>query len=210
MKRIAVVVACVGALVASASCDKGTLGTPAGGGRTGTLDGVGGAAFPPGRAGMGGFVGEGIGGDFAGVGDIGAGGGTGFGGRGGPGGTGFTSCPSMPTPACGVTACGNGTVDRCQVPTGPGCIITSQYEECDGDQFGGDSCARRGYGSGKLTCTSACTIDGTTCAECLPVGSAIVSCGPAPIAFPYLAAFAMAATDPEVGIAQVDSNITTY
>lgn len=208
MKRIAVV-ACVGVLVASASCDKGTLGTPAGGGRTGTLDGVGGAAFPTGRAGTGGFFGAGAGGDFAGIGDIGAGGSTGFGGRGGPGGTGFVSCPSMPTPACGVAACGNGTVDRCVVPSGPGCIITPQLEECDGDQFGGDSCARRGYGSGKLTCSGACTIDGTTCAECVPVGSAVLSCGPAPIAFPYLAAFGMAATDTEVGIAQVDSNTNT-
>jgi len=206
MKRIAVAVACVGVLVAGASCDKGTLGTPAGGGRTGTLDGVGGAAFPTGRAGAGGFFGEGVGGDgspaprgggpgFAGIGDIGA------------GGTGFVSCPSMPKPACGVTACGNGTLDRCQVPSGPGCVITTQFEECDGEQFGGDSCARRGYGSGKLTCSSACTIDGTTCAECAPVGGAVVSCGPAPIAFPYLATFGIAATDTEVGIAQVDANI---
>ena len=59
----------------------------------------------------------------------------------------------------------------CQVVSGPGCIVTNKLEECDGDQFGGDSCARRGYGSGKLTCSGACTIDDTTCGECLPIGS---------------------------------------
>src|SRR3954464_13288220 len=123
MKRIGVAVAWVGILVASASCDKGTLGTPSGGGQTGTLDGIAGASVSAGRAGAGGFFGEGAGGDsasgFAGIGDPGtAGAGGGFGGRGGPGGSGFMICPPPTVPACGYNACGNGSIDTCQVATG--------------------------------------------------------------------------------------------
>ena len=215
MKRIAVVVACVGGLVASASCDKGTLGTPAGGGQTGTLAGVGGASLPTGRAGAGGFFGEGAGGDGAPA--------PGHRGRRRPrrggrrrelrgprraGRIRFVVCPPLPpAPGCGVALCGNGSIDMCQVASGPGCPTSSQSEECDGDQFGGDTCARRGYGSGNLSCTSVCTIDDTTCAECLSIGNPLVACGPAPIAFPSLATFALAATDTEVGLAQVDSNL---
>jgi hypothetical protein len=214
MKRIAVVVACVAVMVASASCDKGTLGTPGGGGQTGTVTGFGGVSIPTSRAGAGGFFGEGSGGagapdggpGFDGSG-TGAAGGS-FGGRGAPGGSGFT-CTPPPSSPCGVNTCGNGSIDTCQVVSGAGCVISNKLEECDGDQFGGDSCARRGYASGSLTCSSVCTIDETTCGECMPLGGALVSCGPAPIAFPYLAAYGIAATDTEVGVAQVDANMNT-
>ena len=205
MKRIAVVVACVGFLVASASCGKGTLGTPGGGGQTGTVAGLGGASFPTPGSGAGGFFGEGAGGNGApGPGVAGIDGS----GTGAAGGRGMT-CTPPPLSPCGPTTCGNGSIDMCQVVSGPGCIVTNNLEECDGDQFGGDTCARRGYGSGKLTCSSACTIDDTTCGECLPIGSPLVSCGPAPIAFPDLVTFGIAATDTEIGVAQVDTNVNT-
>jgi hypothetical protein len=58
-----------------------------------------------------------------------------------------------------------------------------------------------------LTCTRVCTTDDTTCSECFPIGGALAACGPAPIAFPSLQTFAIAATDTEVGIAQVDLSI---
>ena len=205
MKRIAVVVACVGFLVASASCGKGTLGTPGGGGQTGTAAGLGGASFPTPGSGAGGFFGEGAGGNGApGPGVAGIDGS----GTGAAGGRGMT-CTPPPLFPCGPTTCGNGSIDMCQVVSGPGCIVTNNLEECDGDQFGRDTCARRGYGSGKLTCSSACTIDETTCGECLPIGSPLVSCGPAPIAFPDLVTFGIAATDTEIGVAQVDTNVNT-
>jgi hypothetical protein len=243
MKRIAVVVACVGAVVVGASCDKGTLGTMSGGNQTGTgttLDGIGGAAST-GRAGAGpgggsggiiigdpgaagnGFPGTGgVGGSYAGsyagsfagsvggpAGRVGTAGSTGRGGNTGRGGTGFVFCPAPPLPACGFPACGNGVIDKCQVSPNPGCPAITQVEECDGYDFGDSTCASRGYASGTLACSSTCTIDQSGCSDCMPPGGRVASCGPAPVTFPYLATFAMASTDAEVGVGQVDYNPNT-
>lgn len=207
MKRIAVVVACVAAVVAGASCDKGKLGMSGSGAQTGTgtvLDGIGGnGPIIAGRAGAGGFIGGdvGVGGDGA------FGGNTGAGGR-GRGGSGFVSCPPPYPPVCG-SLCGNGRIDTCQTAVAPQCMLTSQAEECDGGDFNGYDCTARGFGSGTLSCSSVCTVDTSTCSDCVPAGGAVGSCGPAPITFPALATFGIAANDTEVGLAQIDYNLNT-
>jgi hypothetical protein len=209
MKRIAVVGACVAALVAGSSCNKGTLVPSGSGGQTGTgtvLDGIGGnGPVVTGGAASGGNIGgdPGVGGD--GVSPPGGNTGTG---RGGRGGTGFVTCPPPLPPVCGAL-CGNGRIDTCQAAVAPECLLTSQAEECDGDNFGGDGCTVRGYGSGTFTCSSACTVDTTTCSDCMPTSGVVASCGPAPITFPALNTFAIAANDNEVGLAQIDYSTNT-
>jgi hypothetical protein len=233
MKRIALAVTCVVFVPVAgvgAGCGGGTLGTPGAGNSTGSVttgparDGIGGASFPVGAAGSGGAAGSpGIGGDGApapGVGGygnsptvgaggyggvVGPGGGSGATGRGG---TGFVSCVPPPPPVCGVL-CGNGLLDTCRVAVAPQCSPITLTEQCDGQQFGGDSCLQRGYGSGDLSCRSDCTIDDSGCSDCLSPGGSLVSCARAPIAFPYVSSFSLAATDHEVGLAQIDNNLDT-
>ena len=82
-------------------------------------------------------------------------------------------------------------------------------EECDGGDLGDSTCAGRGYASGTLACSSTYTVDQSGCSDCMPIGGRVASCGPAPITFPYLATFAMASTDTEVGVGQVDYNPNT-
>jgi alpha-tubulin suppressor-like RCC1 family protein len=54
-----------------------------------------------------------------------------------------------------ATAC----TGRC----GDDVLQASQGEECDGNEFGGDSCAARGFYAGSLDCTPGCAIDATYC-----------------------------------------------
>ncbi len=41
--------------------------------------------------------------------------------------------------------------------------VREQDEECDGDDFGGDSCSTYGYSSGRLKCSESCLIDTSEC-----------------------------------------------
>ena len=207
MKRIAWALAWV--VVVAAACGGGTLGTPgAGGNGVGVLDGVGGVG--PG-AGVGGVAGGAANSGFAGDGISPPGGIGGVSsGRGGFSGFGGASmvCPPPPPPVCGVQ-CGNGFIDTCTRGIVPECTPYTQAEECDGNAFA-DSCTNRGYGSGVLTCTNVCTADDSTCSDCKPNGASLLDCRPAPITFPDVIAFAIAATDNEVGLAQIDQSLQTY
>jgi len=51
-----------------------------------------------------------------------------------------------------VAVCGNGSLD--------------QGEACDGNEFGGQTCATLGFDSGNLTCTTGCQINDMACATC--------------------------------------------
>ena len=114
--------------------------------------------------------------------------------------------PAARPPVCGVL-CGDGFINTCSSAIAPQRLPIVQSEDCDGQQFGLNSCASRGYGSGSLTCTSTCTIDDSSCSYCAPVGGPMISCGPAPIAFPSVGSFSLAATDREVGLAQIDYSL---
>lgn len=48
--------------------------------------------------------------------------------------------------------CGNGSLD--------------QGEDCDGDEFGGQTCVSLGHDSGELSCTSGCQINEVGCSTC--------------------------------------------
>jgi hypothetical protein len=202
MKLIACALACVAVGVAGCGggCGGGTLGTPGSGGNgVGVLDGVGGnVGVGVGGAG-GGAASSGIGGDGAPAG--GNGGPTGRGGSGGA----TMVCPPPRPPLCGPL-CGNGLVDTCTRGIVPECTAYDLAEECDGDQFGAASCGSYGFGSGLLTCNSNCLIDPNPCSDCLPPGGGLIDCRPVPITFPDLTGFAIAATDTEVGLAQIDQN----
>lgn len=51
-----------------------------------------------------------------------------------------------------VAVCGNGNLD--------------QGENCDGNEFGGQTCATLGYDSGELTCSTGCQINDMGCSTC--------------------------------------------
>src|SRR5262245_17912655 len=137
MKRIAWALGYV--VVLAAGCGGGTLGkSGAAGNGVGVLDGVGNVG-PPG-AGVGGAAGRGdpgFGGDGAPPG--GNGGFGGFGGRGGFGGFGGGFCPPVQPPVCG-SLCGNGVIDTCTMALGAECPPVTAFEDCDGAQFGIESC----------------------------------------------------------------------
>jgi cysteine-rich repeat protein len=79
---------------------------------------------------------------------------------------GLVDCADMDCdsdPAC-APVCGNGVVE----PT--------SGEECDIDDFGGETCQSRGYASGTLTCTPSCTIDDGGCTP-FDCGDGILSPG---------------------------------
>jgi len=189
MKRTAQEIARVAICVALATwlsgCPKGTLGDPDAGG-SGRIMGAG----ARGASGIGG----------AGASDGGFGGGAG--GRGG------IFCPGPPPPVCGAL-CGNGRIDSCTVALSPECIPSVMSEECDGDDLGGGAtCAELGFPSGKPVCDITCSvINGTGCSECVPMAPAVVSCGTIPPpAAPYISSYAIAATDIEVGLAEVGNS----
>jgi hypothetical protein len=214
MNRRNIAFACLGAGVWLAGCGGGTLGggVSTGGGGNIMITGPGAAS------GQGGAGNSGLGGDGVPIGGIsGAAGRPGRGGAGGvsggfsgsmgpgSGGSGFVTC-DVPPPVCG-TLCGNGQRDACLRALSLGCPPQAWAEECDGTDFG-DSCAARGYASGKLVCRSDCTIDASGCSDCASVGVPIIRCGAAPIPVTDLTGFALGATDTEVGLATVSNSNT--
>ncbi len=56
-----------------------------------------------------------------------------------------------------------GTPSECAPECGDGMIIAP--EECDGTEFGGETCVSRGFLSGDLTCGRRCRIQTTSCVE---------------------------------------------
>ena len=56
------------------------------------------------------------------------------------GGRGQICCPPPPPPVCGAL-CGNGRIDTCVGARSPECIPYALSEECDGNDLGGASCA---------------------------------------------------------------------
>ena len=101
-----------------------------------------------------------------------------------------------------------GASTACVAALSPECIPYALREECDGDDLGGASCAELGFPSGTLVCDKTCSVaGGTGCSECVPMAPAVVSCGTIPpLAAPYLSGYAIAATDSEVGLAEVGYN----
>lgn len=199
MKRTAHEIAHVAICVALAAwlsgCPKGTLGDPDAGG-SGRIMGAGARGA------------SGIGGAGASDGGIWSGFGGGAGGRAGTGGRGLIDCPAPLPPVCGAL-CGNGRIDSCTVARSPECIPYNLSEECDGDDLGGGAtCAELGFPSGKLVCDKTCSvINGMGCSECVPMAPAVVSCGTIPPpAAPYISSYAIAATDLEVGLAEVGNS----
>jgi hypothetical protein len=180
--RTVVAAALWGAL---ATCGGGTLG----GGNSG--------AGSTGVIGPGNPAGTGAAGASSGRGGSGGGGATGW--EFGVGGSIGPSCPPQPVPACG-SACGSGGIDACPGPAIPGCPGGVWREECDGADFGGDSCEQRGYGSGTLTCNSDCTMGTPTCSPCLATNSLVASCGAGPAVIAQFGAYSLAATDTEVAL----------
>jgi len=196
MKRtaheIARVAVCVALAVGLAGCQKGTLGDPDAGG-AGQIMGVG----ARGASGIG----------AAGGASQGFGGAAGFDGGFGGTGQGLVDCPPPGPPVCGAS-CGNGRIDTCVATIAPQCFPLVLREECDGDDLGRASCAELGFPSGKLVCDKFCSAAaGKGCSECVPDAPAVVSCGAIPpLASPYLSSYAIAATDSEVGLAEVGYN----
>ena len=131
-----------------------------GGGSVSTPDGS-----APGEGGAGG--GGGAGGAAGGAGGAGVGGGAG-GGAGGTGGGAGDNClpPEMTPPVCGASVCGNGVRDSCQ-RTRAGCSPVTVTEPCDGQDLGGDTCQKHGFGAGILSCSSHCAVDTSGCASAL-------------------------------------------
>ena len=181
-------IAIVGAAVWFGACGGGTLGVGGAAGSTGD-----GGSAPTGAAGFGGSGGDGA----PAGGSVGAGGFSGMGGR---------YCPPPDPPVCG-SLCGNGQIDSCVAPGTPGCPPAPATEECDGADFGTDSCAARGWGAGTLTCADNCTHRESGCGPCVPLGANLMSCGPAPFSTERFGKASIAATDSEVGIAGVQRDL---
>ena len=116
----------------------------------------------------------------------------------------------IPSPVCGAQ-CGNGTRDSCRYKRGPqsSCPEYPGTEDCDGQDFGGETCRSQGYASGNLTCSAACAIDTATCVECAALSAPVARCGGAPVGAKYLGDLALAATDTEVAIAWTDADDPT-
>jgi hypothetical protein len=87
---------------------------------------------------------------------------------------------------CGNT-CGDGARDSCRIEVterGPRFVPAPENsndpetytEHCDGDDFGAQSCASRGHGSGALACTEQCTIDEGACRVCAEPDDTLLAC----------------------------------
>jgi hypothetical protein len=94
--------------------------------------------------------------------------------------------PPAGTPACGATLCGNAVIDMCSTCGGgppPFDACTTQSEECDGANLGGQSCRSKGYAGGALACDGACHFDTSACETCAPSAPAGPGCALAPQAW---------------------------
>jgi hypothetical protein len=194
------VVAFVGSVGACSSRDlgpgsaNGGAGGQAGGGQTGgtTMGGTGGRSNLDGVGGsqMNCQSGGGATGRSAEGGSLGSGGGSG------------TDCCRSPS-SCIEGLCGNGVVDTCTAPSGPGsCPVVTFAEPCDGDDLDGQSCASFGYGSGALVCSNACSFDTTGCYSCAVGSPAVARCNVVPSK--VFGPPAMAATDTETALVWLD------
>jgi hypothetical protein len=110
-----------------------------------------------------------------------------------------------PSPVCGAL-CGNGARDMCSFRLGPqpSCAQVSITENCDGQDFGAESCQSRGFAGGRLTCSGACTIENRTCTDCVPPTAPVVACGHPPVVSAVTSDIDMAGTDNEMGLAWID------
>jgi len=160
-----------------------------------------------GTTGVAGTVGTaGTSGDAGVSGSAGRGGVTGVAGVTGVGGSPTVCIPQAPA-NCGIDLCGNGKIDTCDVPSGIGpCPTISFTEVCDGTHFGTDTCAAHGYGSGNLSCGTACTVETSSCVDCA-TGSKIASCGNAPLDT-RPDAVAIAGNGNEIGIASLGHTVS--
>jgi len=189
MKRPSLARVAVGVALAAwlGGCKKGTLGDPDAGG-AGQIMGAGARGA------------SGIGGAGASAGGIGGG----SVGRGGSsGGRGMVSCPPPGPPYCGAAACGNGRIDSCNAALAPECFPIALREECDGDAFDGADCAANGFPAGKLVCDKTCSVSSAGCSECMPMVPWLINCGTIPPMAASVGSYAIAATDSEVGLAEV-------
>jgi hypothetical protein len=190
-----------GMLVWLVSCSDAKLGAGAGGtGGTGVAGAGGtGGDVSPGTAGTGGGT-AGATGSTGGR-NGGTGGGTvcAAGGflalSGGPG------CAPPPTPFCGAALCGNGRRDACDFAAIDSCPARTLTEPCDGDDFGGATCASDRFGSGQVACSSTCLIDWSGCDDCMPIADQLLSCGKPPVDASKAFSFGFAADGGEVAMA---------
>jgi hypothetical protein len=165
-------------------------------------------------AGVGGVSVIGLGGDggpLAGSGGVRGGRGGASGARGGSGdaggmalGRGGSGCGPVGQPmSCLQAVCGNGAIDSCsmQWTTYDGfCFLSTQTEECDGLNLGGQTCmSYSGLPTGTLRCSPDCSFDASGCSACSD-DPGIIRCGVAPL--PQTAdTFALGASASEVAIA---------
>jgi hypothetical protein len=125
---------------------------------------------------------------------------------------------SSSPPICGASACGNGTIDTCDVsrPCLPVCdfdgVCTDPSsdemcplgvtEGCDGANLGGViSCAAEGFRGGLLACNASCTVDTRGCQTCVrsslvPACNELVDCS-------AVQSLALGVADPLIAVASV-------
>jgi hypothetical protein len=113
-------------------------------------------------------------------------------------------CPVYPMrPACGVTSCGNGVLDRCLGPPYGTSPPPEYAEECDGVNLADVTCQSLGFASGTLACAANCTFDVESCSECSALDASLIRCGRPRTPGIAFNSFGLAATDMEVGLAWV-------
>jgi len=88
---------------------------------------------------------------------------------------GFGAPPECPDGSCnGSEVCGSDNIaPRCnadcgECPPDPYCgdgSINQPSEDCDGNDFGTETCETQGFDSGNLICTGSCTIDTSSCID---------------------------------------------
>jgi cysteine-rich repeat protein len=113
---------------------------------------------------------------------------------------------ALPLGGCGdedrriaFTDCGNGVLDAgeecddgnldddddclstCRLATCGDGFLNRLREECDGTNFGGESCASLGLGGGSLACTASCTLDTSGCGgQPVPTATPAATATPTP------------------------------
>jgi hypothetical protein len=197
-------------VLGTGSCDRGSLDAPS------PLGGAGGGS---GSAG-GGSGGQSGAGETGGHGGIGADGSSSLSGRAGTwgscldgsgtagasageGGGSSGSCCRAPV-SCVAGLCGDGVLDTCTAPSGPGsCPVVSFSEECDGDDLGGQTCMSLGYGSGTLSCSDKCFLDTKGCSTCAASSAGVAACRALPSAA-AVSLLSSAAKDSEMALAWIE------